>query len=304
VLTSRAVRGAFALVAIGAVVVAFTRTLDETEGLPLPPVHRILLAGALAVLGLVTAVLAWAQLLPGLRTRDLAPGFLLAQLAKYLPGSVWQGVGQVMDAVRCGAGRGAATVAYGVQLGTQVVAGGIVAVLVVAAKPPGWVLTAGLVGPLGVLLLARRWMATTLRYGARVAPSRLTHLPTALPPQRSILSAGAFSTSTMLLTSLAYANLLAGPLSPRELVGAAGAFALAWTLGSLAIPVPAGLGVREFVLVVALGSQHPTADVLAAAVLLRLILIVVEALLALGVPLAVRSRLPRRTSPPDTAAGT
>jgi uncharacterized membrane protein YbhN (UPF0104 family) len=48
-------------------------------------------------------------------------------------------------------------------------------------------------------------------------------------------------------------------------------------IGFLVVPLPSGLGVRELVLVVGLADLHPVADILAASVVARLILVVVEA---------------------------
>ena len=65
-----------------------------------------------------------------------------------------------------------------------------------------------------------------------------------------------------------------------------GAFAVAWLAGLLAIYAPGGLGVREAVLVALLHGRIGAADALVVAAASRLILILVDVLLA-GVSTAV-----------------
>ena len=274
-------RAAIAGAAVIGIVVAFVGTLDEVERVPLPSLPRLVFAVVLLFAGQLAALGGWGILIPAGTTRALAPGYFLAQLAKYVPGSVWQGVGQVMDAVRLGSGRGAATVAYMVQMVTQTVAGFVLAILVLLARPSGWLLAAGIVSPLSVVLLNRRWMQLALRPLSRVAPGRIGHLSDTVVDQASILRAAGLTLVAMLLISLSFPVLLLGEVGARAVLAAAGAFSLSWVIGLLVVPVPSGLGIRELVLVGALGGDHGTAAVLAAAVVLRLLVIVVEGLLAL-----------------------
>jgi len=274
-------RAAIAGAAVIGIVVAFVGTLDEVERVPLPSLPRLVFAVVLLFAGQLAALGGWGILIPAGTTRALAPGYFLAQLAKYVPGSVWQGVGQVMDAVRLGSGRGAATVAYMVQMVTQTVAGFVLAILVLLARPSGWLLAAAIVSPLSVVLLNRRWMQLALRLLSRVSPGRLGHLSDTVVDQASILRAAGLTLVAMLLISLSFPVLLLGEVGARAVLAAAGAFSLSWVIGLLVVPVPSGLGIRELVLVGALGGDHGTAAVLAAAVVLRLLVIVVEGLLAL-----------------------
>jgi glycosyltransferase 2 family protein len=288
ILARRAARIMFAIAAVAAVSVAFVQALDEAEGIPFPSASRTVVAGGVLLIGMFLTAITW-SMLTARSFRRLAPGYFVAQLGKYIPGSVWQGVGQVMDAVRIGLRRGTAVIAYLVQIGTQVVAGGVVAGLLLASRPGGWILAAALASPLSVLLLYRGWMSGLFQQLARVAPTRFGRLPMTLPPQRRILLAAALGIATMTCMSLGYALLLPSPASDlRPLIVAAGAFALAWVVGFLVVPLPAGLGVREFMLVATLGDAHGTAAVLAAAILHRLLLIVVEAGLAAAAQLVRR----------------
>ena len=70
-------------------------------------------------------------------------------------------------------------------------------------------------------------------------------------------------------------------------------FSVAWLAGFVAIPVPAGLGVREAILVLILAA--PTPSVVVASIVHRLVLMCAEALLAVLAYL----RRPRESQPSD-----
>ena len=70
-----------------------------------------------------------------------------------------------------------------------------------------------------------------------------------------------------------------------------GTFAVAWLAGLLAIYAPGGLGVREAVLVALLPGRIGAADALVVAAASRLILILVDVLLA-GAATAMRRKRP------------
>jgi hypothetical protein len=72
-----------------------------------------------------------------------------------------------------------------------------------------------------------------------------------------------------------------------------GAFAIAWLAGLVAIYAPGGIGVREAVLVAFLGGRIGAADALVVAAASRLILIVVDVLLAGIATAALRRGRPR-----------
>ncbi|AFR09482.1 hypothetical protein B005_0950 [Nocardiopsis alba ATCC BAA-2165] len=81
----------------------------------------------------------------------------------------------------------------------------------------------------------------------------------------------------------------------RSLGPAVGAYALAWTLGLLVVFAPAGLGVREVVLVVALAPVVDAGAALVVAVLSRLVMTVADVGWA-GLSLAL-SRAPAAPEP-------
>jgi uncharacterized membrane protein YbhN (UPF0104 family) len=79
----------------------------------------------------------------------------------------------------------------------------------------------------------------------------------------------------------------------RDLAFYAGAFAVAWLAGLVAIYAPGGLGVREAVLVALLSGRIGAADALVVAAASRLILILVDVLLAGAATAAMRRGRPQ-----------
>lgn len=273
----RLLRGVLTVAALAAIALALVRAVEDAGEVALPGPGRLVASGVLLAVGMLAATSAWAVLLPRVGFRAVLPGFALAQLAKYVPGSVWQGVGQVADAHRLGIDVPTATVGYVVQMVLQalVAAAASITALTVPGLP-WWLAVPAAGGPLGLLLIRRRWLDALIgavaRLVRRLDPERLE-----LPSQASLLGAAVRSLVTILAIGTSFAVLLPSELGVRGFVGTAGIFMLAWVIGFLVIPLPSGLGVRELVLVVGLGDLHPVADILAASVVARLVLVVVEA---------------------------
>jgi glycosyltransferase 2 family protein len=280
---SRVLRTALGLAAAVAVAVAFVSTLDDAEAVGFPSAWRLAVAVAATLVALVVAGAAWWRLLGSVTFVRLLPGFLTAQLARYLPGSVWQGVSQVLDAERLGVRRSRASTAFLLQLGTQAVAATVVGLLALLAGPqlPGWFLAIVVLAPIcAVPTLHRAWMQRLSGWAARRS-RRFAGMDLTLPAQREILLATALGVVNLVLVGVAFGLLLAPATSLRAIAVAAGVFALAWVAGFLVVPLPAGLGVREAVLVAGLAHAYPAAVLLGAAVVLRLLMIAGEAGLAL-----------------------
>jgi uncharacterized membrane protein YbhN (UPF0104 family) len=95
------------------------------------------------------------------------------------------------------------------------------------------------------------------------------------------------------VTGLAFAALVASlyPLAPGDVPVVVAAFAAAYAAGFLALLTPAGLGVREGVLVVALASVLPAGPALVVALLSRVWMMLVELAGAAIAHLADRRRV-------------
>jgi hypothetical protein len=132
---------------------------------------------------------------------------------------------------------------------------------------------------LTVILLYRPLMARALDLVRRFIP----RTPTAdqLPRQVDIVAFYLWALVTISSLCLGYTVLL---LSVTDGINGATvfcAFAMSWAIGFLAVPVPAGVGVREAVLVAAVPGV-PAAPLLAASLALRVLTIATEVLALVG----------------------
>ena len=205
----------------------------------------------------------------------------MAQLAKYVPGGVWQASGQVALARSTGVEVKRAAATFSVLAVCQAVAGAAFAPLLALTwtSPPVWV--RALIGFGSLVLFAARRPALD-GMGAGEDPTDAWHASDALvPPQAAIVRAWLASIVTLGLAALAYLVLLGsyGPIHrPAHVIAA---FAAAWTIGFLVLPLPSGVGVREAVLVALLHGVMPTSVIVATSVYQRLTTIGAEGLMAL-----------------------
>ncbi|MGH8935316.1 MAG: hypothetical protein ACRDXD_03445 [Acidimicrobiia bacterium] len=234
-------------------------------------------------MGLALAAGGWLALIGRQGNLALARAFYLSQVGKYIPGGIWQAVGQVGLAREAGVPLGKAALAYPVHALVQAAAG--------AAVGAGLALTPGVSTPIrwGALLLSallillnRPWMVAVVSLIERRRPLVRS---AELPDQRAILAAFGWSVASMLAFGGGFAALLGS--TDRPLAGIP-AFAFAWTVGFLAVPFPAGLGIREVALIAA--RIAPVGPLVAASAVLRVVLIVCEALLILATSLRPRPR--------------
>ncbi len=285
-------------VAVVAVAVAFVQTWDRTRGLPFSSAPRLALAAGCLALALLLAGRAWCDLLEE-PARRVLPGFLVAQLGKYVPGGIWHAVGQVTAAAQDGVPRARGAAAFLVMSIVQVVAGAVIALpLALVADVPAAVRVVAGAAPLAVVLLHRAWMLRVVHWLARWR--RLTHLDaTTLPAQRAILAATARMLVVFVLLGIALQSALPAPFDPSGMLGIVAAHGLAWVLGYLVVPLPAGLGAREAVLVLGAGWYADPGTLIAGSLVLRLLQIMVEMVLA-GV---TRTVARRRATAPGTSSG-
>lgn len=249
--------------------------------------------------GLWFSMLAWRAVLADLGS-PLPAGaaarvFFVGQLGKYLPGSVWPAVAQAEMGADLGVPRSRSVAAYLIATGVSVVTGAVVGVMALPALLSGtggvyaWALLAA---PAGVLMLHPRVLNPLLRK----AFSLLRRPPLEEPlTGRGMLTAGALYVVTWLAFG-GQAALLAGDIGSlhvHESPLAIGGYALAVVVGLLVVPLPAGAGVREAVLVVVLRTVMPTPAATAVAVVSRVVVTLCDLALAAGAALAVRrSRRP------------
>jgi hypothetical protein len=280
---------AIAVAALAFVVAALVRQWSALGGhWPVAADPTWLFASFAAWLGcLLPMSMAWPLVLNGL-SRPLAlahaiPIGLAAQLGKYLPGNVAHYLGRAVIGKRHGVALADSGVATVIELAAAALAAAVTVALVLLADPaavamlPAAVATAGRGGVLvaiGIGALGLGGLVVVARHAALgiVGVARLI-----TPPVLVLLAA--FALAGMSFHAVARA-LDAGNMG---IMLAAGIFALAWLAGFLVPGAPAGIGVREAVLLVLLGRAGVAApDALVLVLVHRLIATAADALAALA----------------------
>jgi glycosyltransferase 2 family protein len=305
----RAFQTGVLVVGLAGLAVAVAGTLDDARDHVLPDPSALGAAAGLSVAAILASGRAWVALfhdtLDGRAHRVRFEGnYYVSQLTKYLPaGGAVQAASQVSLAASSGVPRGRVALAFPVSAVASVAAGATLgAGLVLASDLPAWARGLSLLGLASPVLLHRRLLAGVLLAVRRFVPR--IPAPDRLPDQRSILRFYGWALVSIGSTAAAYAVLL-GSLddgaSPAVVLFAS---AMSWTIGFMALPLPAGIGVREAVLVAALPGVA-AAPLLAASLAHRLLAIGAELLAALGIKLVGRrSVADDRVSPAGETCGT
>lgn len=275
-----------------AAVIALVRTDDDPLALMLASWPNVLLAGLLYGAGMVGYSISWAMLFaPDENRRLLASSFVISQPLKYVPSGITQPVGQIVLGTKTSTSRRAAAVAFPVHVLLNVEAAVTLgAPLLLISDVPSWSRWLVLVVPLFWAALDRSWMAAVLRRLGRL--HRLFDVANELPERRSILRAFpvALVSHGLMFTSF---GLLAIRAVPRwSVAGLAVAYAIAWLVGYVALPAPAGLGAREAVLVVLLSASAPALAVVEISAVHRVVTLVVELLLLVVALVLARRQVP------------
>jgi uncharacterized membrane protein YbhN (UPF0104 family) len=261
-----------------------------------------------AVAAMLLTGLAWRTVLAGLGSLlALRPAMTLysaGQLGKYVPGSVWVLAIQAELGRRRGVPRSVMALSYAVAILLAIATGGLVGLLSLVADADGRVRFTALgvavvAGLVALAVLRPRAINAVLRWAsARTGRS----LPTLDLPGRTVAAAVALTTAAWLLFGV-HIWVLARPLGAGAdlLAPATGAFALAFVAGLLLVPVPAGAGIREVVLLGLLAGAIGSSEALTVSLVSRLVLVLVDVVLAgaFGVRGAAASvRAAKRTARP------
>jgi glycosyltransferase 2 family protein len=204
--------------------------------------------------------------------------WFLSNLARYVPGNVWSYVGAVELARREGVAR---RTTLAVMALTQVLSVGVALLvgLPVLLAERARLGRPALLGAVVVVVAAalaalfrRQLLALARRRLPGLDPADLTPSPATVV----ILVVG--YAGYWAVTGLAFATLVASmyPLAAGDVPLVVAAYAAAYAAGFLALLTPAGLGVREGVLVVALAPVLPAGPALVVALVSRLWMMLVE----------------------------
>jgi hypothetical protein len=276
-----------------AVVVALTLVLVDlwpqvrpqlSELSVLPVLGSVLALTAALVLGM----LSWRMILADLGSATALPVaariYFVGQLGKYLPGSVWPVLAQMDMGHDAGVPRGRMAISFVVNMALSVViglaTGAAVGLPALAGLGTPQILVVLAVLAIGLpVLLSGRPLNGLLEFGLR----RLKRQPLEHPISRATMMRAA------LLYVVAWVALglhlwllvtdLGGPRG-EALPVAIGAYALAANLGVLFVLAPAGAGVRELGIVLALASVLPVAAATAVALISRLLVTGTDAVAA------------------------
>lgn len=250
--------------------------LGTLEPVDTPARGEVVVAVGLLLLGQAAVGFGWHRLVPAISDPvESMWSFHATQPGKYLPFGIGQAVGQVALASDLGVRPHAAIASWASHVAMIVVAGTTSGVLVVANPhlgPLRWFALLGLFTP---ILVHRSVLERVVGVGSRFT-SRLP-APSDLPAQRGLTEAFLSGAVFMVSHGLAFALLLGG--IDQELatwIGFTGAYGLAAGL-SIASPLPAGLGVREALLVLLTHTAVPAT--IAAAIVLRVAAFAAEVML-------------------------
>ena len=283
-----------------AAIVALARTDDDPVGALLEQWPVVIAALVLYTIGMCVYSVSWAVLFPTEDDRALiALGFIVSQPIKYLPGGVAQPIGQVTLAAQAANDSQRAIVSFPVHVLINVVAAITLGspLLFVADFPPwmGWLVV---LVPITWAALNRRWMVGLLSLLGRL--HRRFRVSDDIPAQSAINIGFGLALIAHGAMFLAFGVLTSPSLPSWSALQLAATFAVAWLIGYVAIPAPAGLGAREAVLVVILTGVASTVDVVRISAVHRIATLVVE-LALLGAALVSTQALIRRRN--DTNDG-
>lgn len=254
-----------------------------------------------AVAGILLSALGWRTMLADLGgrlpLRTAARVFLIGQLGKYLPGSVWSFFAQAELARDHAVSR--KVTFTGSVLGLLLALATGVATAFVALPPGGGALRqywwVALVAPAGLVFLHPRVVGPLLDRVLRL----LRREPLARrPTYRGMLAAAGWYSLGWVFLGLHCWLLMVGLGAPpgASLPVAVGGLTLAFCLGLLFVPAPAGAGVREVALVLAFAPVLGPGESLAVALISRIMLTMLDFVLAAAVwPVSRAGRSTQRT---------
>jgi hypothetical protein len=284
ILTSRRVRAAALVLLVIALVFVLLRVHSlwhegrvDAQRVSWPV---IIGAGAVATAAVLAAGFIWVVIMRrlGVRARPRwAAMFLEAQLAKYIPGSVWHYAGRAALARAEGVAVRTVALSVTVELAASVIAGSVIAALALGTVGTAIVAGAAIVAFLAARRVRRRdvrlpRLSRRIAVADAVRTARATLDGTLLYLIEWILLGIAFW-----LTARAFFSVPADQM-PYYV----GAYATAAVVGLVAFFAPVGFGVREALIVALLRSRLGTTDAVVLATASRLLLTLVDIVTAAG----------------------
>lgn len=252
-----------------------------------PP--AVLASFVFAGLGTVANMLSWWVLFADFGARLPLSGaarvFFVGQLGKYIPGSVWSIVAQAELGRRYRVPRPVSVTVSILGVAVAVFVGVVLGVVLLPIGVPALALRhwwVAFVVPLYVLVLQPRVVRAVIDVAFRIVPPH--DPPEQGPTYAGLGRAVGWQAVSWALFGLHAWLLLVGLGIPllRALPVAIGGFALAYSVGLVAVAVPNGAGVREAVFTVILSGVTGPVDALAVALVSRVMLALLDFGLAGG----------------------
>lgn len=302
-------------VAIGACWLAVRNNLgDVSDTFTRIEALDVIVVLALGVVAAFTAYRSWRVVLFGLHAdmpaHEARSMFFCSQVGKYLPGSVWPALIQSEIGARNRVPRPTVLLAYLIALLASLSSAAMLSVLLLGDARSTWLALASVGAALGGACLV----------GVLLSPKGAQRFLDWVGKRRSI-GAGMTLTPHHGRRAIAWATAawcsmclegvwLAWRLAPHQpsaavLMAVAGATTLSWACGFLAVPVPAGTGVREAIFTFALAASLGRPTAITVAVVTRLVGVFTDlgAALLSGLPSLLRSTAQRRRTSLGDAAG-
>lgn len=283
------------VIGVAAALLALADTEDDPINVLLQNWPLVALAGLIYALGMCVYAVSWALLFDKADNRGLIGlSFLISQPVKYLPGGVAQPISQVALTAQVSESRAGAVVAFPVHVLINVIVGlTLAAPLLLVMEQASWARWLIVLVPLLWVPLDRRWMVRVLDLLGRL--HRIFRVGDVLPAQRAILQAAGAGLVAHALMFLVFGLMAGEAITEFSVLGLSVAYGLAWVVGYVALPAPAGLGAREATLValVGTGSTMTVIQVSAAHRILTLLVeLILLALASLSLRRAIRGRQP------------
>lgn len=290
---------AVAIVVIFVVIFVVSNWEGVQAGLRRLSVSDVLVALVAALAGIFASMLSWRALVQGagspLSVRASARIFFLAQLGKYVPGSIWPIVAQMELSQRYGVPKARAAFSALTQMLVGIATGIAVAAVALALSPSTGFDSYWWLYGFGVMSIVAL-VPPVLNLGVRLA-ARLTggRLEMAEPLRWKAVGVASFWGIVMWLSFGVHLWVMAVRLAPAAeglLPLATGAYALASVVGILIVVLPAGAGAREGAIVLILASAVGRDDALVLALVSRFVMLVAD-LLGAGVAILATRRAER-----------
>ena len=244
---SRWLRIGILAIGVPAILIAAWYTYGDIKDLEAPPLWAFGPACLANVVSLWCSARSWDVLFGNAVPRSiLNDAFFSSQLMKYTPvGGVAQAVGQAALARTDDVGTARAGTAMLVSKLTMVIGGGAFGPLLAVSNSdlPGWVRVALSCTPVVVIFGRRELLQWALDMLRKVLPR--TPDQTVLPEQREVWVSVAWAVPGLGFAGLSFALLAVPAGLGVGYVEATAGFALAWVVGFLVIPIPAGLERRK-----------------------------------------------------------